>query len=220
MEHCKTYNERHHDNLVDLHIRAVDDDLAWILTALDHATSYLLAISTFRDELQGKIANVLALLVDNNKAISNQLLLRNSRTMRDILEETKAQSGQSLSIATETRQLTAEMTKILHATRQETEASRQLALQSQRLTKEMMKDSGAMKTVALLTAFFLPGTSFAAVLSMPFFTAAFSGSGPVRAWIWVVLTVPATILCFGFYISWNHRETQRKTHKLTATGLI
>ena len=71
-----------------------------------------------------------------------------------------------------------EMTKILKATQDETKMSRQVAMQSQKLSENMMKDSVAMKTVirptqrsypyhldtcqiAILTAFFLPGTSFA-----------------------------------------------------------
>jgi hypothetical protein len=67
--------------------------------------------------------------------------------MQEILKATQAEAEQSLSIATETRHLTEEMTKILHAAQQGTEASCQLAAQSQRLTEEMMKDSVAMKTV-------------------------------------------------------------------------
>lgn len=80
--------------------------------------------------------------------MSDQLLIQNSKTMQEILKATQGEAEQSLSIATETRHLTEEMTKILHATQQETEASRQLAAQSQRLTEEMMKDSVAMKTVS------------------------------------------------------------------------
>jgi hypothetical protein len=115
--------------------------------------------------------------------MNDQLLVQNSKATQAILEATKAQAGQSLDMATQTRKLTEEMTKLLHEMQRETEASRQIATHSQRLAEEMMKDSVAMKTVswrhycstikvcvsilipitqvALLTAFFLPGTSFA-----------------------------------------------------------
>ncbi|KAF2678699.1 hypothetical protein K458DRAFT_348121 [Lentithecium fluviatile CBS 122367] len=216
MEHCRAYNKDFHEDFVRLRVRMGIDELGWILTAFDRAASYLSVISAFRDELQRKIDNVLALLVDNNKAISDQLLIQNSKTMQEILKATQAEAEQSLSIATQTRHLTEETTKILHATQQETKASYQLAAQSQRLTKEMMKDSGAMRTVALLTAFFLPGTSFAAILSMPFFSEDSFLKGPHKIWIWVILTLPATLLCFGFYFLWSRSQTRRRAHRVEA----
>lgn len=102
--------------------------------------------------------------------------------MQAILHATQIEAEQSRQVAAQTRQLTEEMTKILQSTQEETAMSRRVAVQSQRLSEEMMKDSVAMKTVnlapqypflpslngadnvfqvAVLTAFFLPGTSFA-----------------------------------------------------------
>lgn len=46
--------------------------------------------------------------------------------------------------------------------------------------------------------FFLPGTSFAAVLSMPFFDNDWM-KGPSRFWLWIVITIPSTVLAFAFY---------------------
>ena len=62
LEHCRTYNSCFHKDFVRLRVRAAADDLGWMLTALDRAASYLSVISTFRDELQRKIDNVLALV--------------------------------------------------------------------------------------------------------------------------------------------------------------
>jgi hypothetical protein len=53
------------------------------------------------------------------------------------------------------------MQKILKATQEETAASKVMAGRAHELTEEMKKDSLSMKTIAILTMFFLPGTSFA-----------------------------------------------------------
>jgi hypothetical protein len=55
----------------------------------------------------------------------------------------------------------AAMQGILKATQEETRASRTMAVRAHELTEEMKKDSLSMKTIAILTMFFLPGTSFA-----------------------------------------------------------
>jgi hypothetical protein len=55
----------------------------------------------------------------------------------------------------------AAMQEILKATQADTRASQAMAVRSQELTEEMKKDSLSMKTIAILTMFFLPGTSFA-----------------------------------------------------------
>ena len=97
--------------------------------------------------------------------------------MQEILQATQEEAKQSRAMALQSQQMAKEMNKILEATQAETKLSRRVALQSRRLTEEMKKDSVAMKTVidhakhyrpgadtkqiALLTTFFLPGTSFA-----------------------------------------------------------
>ncbi|KAJ4125692.1 hypothetical protein NW765_001466 [Fusarium oxysporum] len=137
--------------------------------------------------------------------------------MHKILETSRDQAKESLNIAAQTKQLTEQTAKVLHETQKETEASRQLAIQSQRLSEEMMKDSVAMKTVALVTVLFLPGTSFAAILAMPFFTGDSSPfDKPDLIWVWVALTVPATIVCFGFYLAWKQRETRRREQRVSS----
>ncbi|KAH8890696.1 hypothetical protein GQ53DRAFT_794693 [Thozetella sp. PMI_491] len=217
VEQARSYNRTCHHHLVQRLTRRSEEDLDWVLTALGRVDSTLVALRTFREELQQKATNVMGLLVDNNRAISEQLVVQNGIMMQKILENTRDQAKESLNIATETKHLTEETTKVLHETQKETEASRQLAIQSQRLGEEMMKDSVAMKTVALVTVLFLPGTSFAAILAMPFFTGESSPlSKPDLVWVWVVLTVPATIVCFGFYLSWKQRETRRRAEYISS----
>jgi len=56
---------------------------------------------------------------------------------------------------------------------------------------------------------FLPGTSFAAILSMPFFNDQLKS--PSRFWLWVVLTLPSTMMAFAFYFwrkSRNNAESE------------
>jgi hypothetical protein len=62
LEHCRAYNSHFHESFVRLRVRTAAEDLGWILTALDRTASYLSVISTFRDELQRNIDNVLALV--------------------------------------------------------------------------------------------------------------------------------------------------------------
>lgn len=88
--------------------------------------------------------------MDNNKGISDQLVVQTGIMMHKILETSRDQAKESLNIAAQTKQLTEQTAKVLHETQKETEASRQLAIQSQRLSEEMMKDSVAMKTVRLV----------------------------------------------------------------------
>ncbi|KAF2189009.1 hypothetical protein K469DRAFT_523997, partial [Zopfia rhizophila CBS 207.26] len=51
--------------------------------------------------------------------------------------------------------------KILNAIQTEAEMRRRMAVQTQKLSEEMIRDGIAIKTIALLTIVFLPGTSFA-----------------------------------------------------------
>ncbi|KAH7157288.1 hypothetical protein B0J13DRAFT_167676 [Dactylonectria estremocensis] len=220
LEQAKSYNLTCHRYFLRLLARRSEQDLDWVLTALGRVESMLTALRTFREELQQKATNVMGLLVDNNKAISDQLVVQNGKMMQKILETTRDQAKESLNIAAQTKYLTEETAKVLHETQKETEASRQVAIQSQRLSEEMMKDSVAMKTVALVTVLFLPGTSFAAVLAMPFFTGESSPfNRPDLIWVWVVLTVPATIICFGFYLSWKQRETRRREQRVSSEDI-
>ena len=124
------------------------------------------------------------------------------------------------------------MQLILQAMQQDAEQSREMAVQSQALTVAMRKDGVSMKTVgqlplhrgvldsqlnrahilqiALLTVFFLPGTSFAAILAMPFFTQNEWIDDVARVWVWFALTLPSTIFAFAFYQLWNRHEARTR----------
>ncbi|KAN0113226.1 hypothetical protein V8E51_006177 [Hyaloscypha variabilis] len=150
---------------------------------LEQIESHLKQIKAFLLELVAKVQNNLALLF-------NCIQITNDRRM--------VVNGEK-------------MNAILIATQDEAKRSKQIAEYSIKLSEEMKQDSVAMKTIAITTMFFLPGTSFASFLSMPFFTQALSDS-PRTCWIWLVCTIPSTIAAFAFYIYWRHREQARKSH--------
>lgn len=114
----------------------------------------------------------------------------------------------------------AAMHAIMKATQEEAALSRGIALRSQELGEEMKeisegmkKDSVSMKTIAVLTMFFLPATSLAAILAMPFFSSNPYLADVNKVWIWVVLTVSCTGIAYTFYHLWRKRDENGKTAK-------
>ncbi|KAF5566750.1 hypothetical protein FPHYL_3692 [Fusarium phyllophilum] len=96
--------------------------------------------------------------------------------------------------------------KLLKSARKQNKASQTMMRESQKMASDMRKDSVSMKTIALLTMAFLPATSIAAVLSMPFFSEQKWFNNPVKAWLWAVLTVPATVASVGIYLFLTRKE--------------
>jgi hypothetical protein len=68
LQDIKSYNSHLHDEFAARGVRQAGA-LGCIMTALDQASSYLAAICLFRDELQQKIDNVLALVSSTNPAL-------------------------------------------------------------------------------------------------------------------------------------------------------
>ena len=77
--------------------------------------------------------------------------------------------------------------------------------QSQKMAIDMRRDSTSVKTIAIMTMFFLPATSYAAILSMPFFSQTPWMVTVDRVWLWVVLTIPSTIVAFAIYYLYGRR---------------
>lgn len=105
------------------------------------------------------------------------------------------------------------MVAILEAAQDEAAYSRQIAERSQQLSEDMKKDSVSMKTIAILTMFFLPATSFAAILAMPFFATNKYLSDGRTVWIWIVLTLPTTAMAYAVYYLRNKRELEKAQEK-------
>ncbi|KAL2068417.1 hypothetical protein VTL71DRAFT_16515 [Oculimacula yallundae] len=151
-------------------------------THFDHTVSHLKQIRAFLKELMTKVQNNLALLFNCIQLTNDRRLVTNGENMH----------------------------AILLASRDEARSSKEIAEQSIKLSEEMKQDSVAMKTIAVTTMFFLPGTSFATFLSMPFFDSMTYLNNPRTCWIWVTCTIPSTIVAFAFYFYWRHREQARK----------
>lgn len=105
------------------------------------------------------------------------------------------------------------MHAILKATQEEAAISRDIALRSQQISEDMKKDSVSMKTIAILTLFFLPGTSFSAVLAMPFFTTNTYLTNARHFWIWIALTVPTTAIAYAVYHFWRQHDEKRESNR-------
>ncbi|KAH7327541.1 hypothetical protein BKA65DRAFT_68732 [Rhexocercosporidium sp. MPI-PUGE-AT-0058] len=209
VDDVRKYNSAFHEMLVRFGLRSENEE-STVMTGIEQISSQVSALCGFRNELQLKTDNVLALLVDNNQALNDLLLLQNSNSMQAILHATQSEAELSRQIASQSQQVAEQMHRILQATEKEAKNSGKIARQSQKLSEGMKKDSVAMKTIALLTTAFLPGTSFAAILSMPFFANSDWIKKVSTFWLWIALTVPATTLCFLFYMIWSRKENKRK----------
>ncbi|KAK9414362.1 hypothetical protein SUNI508_11324 [Seiridium unicorne] len=94
---------------------------------------------------------------------------------------------------------------------EENKISRLVAEESAKVAVASRRDSVAMKTVAVLTMIFLPGTFVAAFLSMPLFewnveTGGYPSSTSFQ-WIYWVITLPLTIaLMVGWRVWWRMEE--------------
>ncbi|KAL4868022.1 hypothetical protein BDV12DRAFT_109311 [Aspergillus spectabilis] len=142
--------------------------------------SQIEALHDFAEELEKKITNNLALLFNRIQINSDRLLVANGQAMQAILS----------------------------AMHEDTNLARKMAKASHSLAQEMKRDSVAMRTIAVVTMFFLPGATFAALLSMPFFSNNEWLEDASRFWIWIVMTVPSTGACFLFYQKWISKSRQ------------
>jgi heme/copper-type cytochrome/quinol oxidase subunit 2 len=53
---------------------------------------------------------------------------------------------------------------------------------------------------------------------MPFFATSHYLSNAAKVWIWVVCTIPSTVIAFTFYFYWKRREEQAKRTSLDDDG--
>jgi hypothetical protein len=74
------------------------------------------------------------------------------------------------------------------------------------LARESKRDSTAMKAIAIVTMFFLPGTFLSSLFAIPVFDwDALHGSEVVngRIWVYWAITIPGTILVVALYLLWE-----------------
>lgn len=93
------------------------------------------------------------------------------------------------------------------------------AASSTEIAATTLRDSFSMKTLALVTMLFLPGTSVASIFSMPLFHwNTGDNNGQIlddKFWVFWVLTVPLTLLTFSVWagcMCFRRKPTQRDRH--------
>lgn len=87
----------------------------------------------------------------------------------------------------------------------------EIAHATQRIAEATMNDSASMRTIAILTMIFLPGTAVASFFSMTMFQwDADAGSALVSSWLWLyfVVATPLTLAVVGAWYYWMRRRTR------------
>lgn len=85
------------------------------------------------------------------------------------------------------------------------------------LARESKRDSTAMKAIAIVTMFFLPGTFLSSLFAIPVFDwDALHGNQVVngRIWVYWAFTIPLTILVVALYLIWEKFAMHLYTNKI------
>jgi Mg2+ and Co2+ transporter CorA len=85
------------------------------------------------------------------------------------------------------------------------QSNMQLAKSSKQLAEAARKDSSAMKSIAVLTMVFLPGTFFAALFAVPSMPASVQHFG-----IYWAFSGGATALMFIFWAVWHWYDSEQQ----------
>ncbi|QIW97052.1 hypothetical protein AMS68_002570 [Peltaster fructicola] len=105
--------------------------------------------------------------------------------------------------------------RIAEETRKDNLLNIEIAKSTAQVAEETRQDSAAMKTIAVLTLTFLPGTGIASFFSMNnmFNFNPDEGESIVSGWIWLyfAITVPLTILIFALWGLWFKVSQRRYT---------
>lgn len=89
----------------------------------------------------------------------------------------------------------------------------EIARETHRIAEATLSESASMKTIAVLTMVFLPGTAVASFFSMGFFNwSGDGGSGLTSQWLWIffVVAVPMSAMVLLIWWVWT-RRTERTT---------
>ncbi|RYP16047.1 hypothetical protein DL765_005363 [Monosporascus sp. GIB2] len=97
-------------------------------------------------------------------------------------------------------------------THEDAAAGARLAESNTKIAASTKRDSSSMKTVAIMTMAFLPGTFFAALLAIPSFD---WGPARERFWVYWALTIPTTVLVL---IVWGLLVNRRRITERLSFG--
>ncbi|KAI9869101.1 MAG: hypothetical protein M1813_002925 [Trichoglossum hirsutum] len=105
----------------------------------------------------------------------------------------------------------------------------EVARDSKVLALASSRDSTAMKSVAILTIAFLPGTFVASFLAMPLFNWQAQSSGKIIGnyfWVYWAFTIPLTGIVLGCWVVWirivlrKHEKEDTEVRSRTLRGLV
>ncbi|KEF53501.1 uncharacterized protein A1O9_10476 [Exophiala aquamarina CBS 119918] len=94
-----------------------------------------------------------------------------------------------------------------------------IANDTQILAQESKRDSTAMKAIAIVTMFFLPGTFLSSLFAIPVFDwDALHGNEVVnrRLWVYFAFTIPTTFLVVSLYLLWEKYAMHLYDNKIKA----
>lgn len=94
----------------------------------------------------------------------------------------------------------------------------EIAELSRRIAEATLSDAASMKTIAVLTMVFLPGTAIASIFSMSMFDwSANDGTTLASKWLWVyfVVAMPATAITLLAWWSWSRRKERKLKGQLS-----
>ncbi|RYP84081.1 hypothetical protein DL770_005253 [Monosporascus sp. CRB-9-2] len=97
-------------------------------------------------------------------------------------------------------------------THEDAAAGARLAESNTKIAAATKRDSSSMKTVAIMTMAFLPGTFFAALLAIPSFD---WGPARERFWVYWALTIPTTVLVL---VVWGLLINRRRVAERLSIG--
>jgi len=97
------------------------------------------------------------------------------------------------------------------AAQKDSQINKRIAEESKNIASETRRDSESMKTIAVLTMVFLPGTFVSAVLGMNVFDST-TGNFVVdpKWWLFPAITIPLTLLVIGCWFGWILWKRQKR----------
>ncbi|KAI7264305.1 hypothetical protein KC345_g8863 [Hortaea werneckii] len=134
---------------------------------------------------------------NQSKAISNYIIQRDNKLNIQLAESNK---------------------KIAEESRRDNLLNLEMAAATAQVAEETRQDSAAMKTIAIVTLTFLPGTAVASFFSMTMFQWPFDNENSIASpytWVYFVVTVPLTLMVYAAWHFWlRYSQTRyKKTHE-------
>ncbi|OTA24998.1 hypothetical protein BTJ68_12352 [Hortaea werneckii EXF-2000] len=148
-------------------------------------------------QVQRDLQNLPRRIKNQSKAISNYIIQRDNKLNIQLAESNK---------------------KIAEESRRDNLLNLEMAAATAQVAEETRQDSAAMKTIAIVTLTFLPGTAVASFFSMTMFQWPFDNENSIASpytWVYFVVTVPLTLMVYAAWHFWlRYSQTRyKKTHE-------